>query len=378
MSISAVVLLTFLTHIGFAGSRVTVALFAVDHGSAALTVGSIVSMYALFPALLAVYAGRITDRLGFWLPMLAGAIGVLLGLLLPFLLPSLAILYLAAPVLGLSFMTFQLAAQTLAGAIATPAERGRNFSLVSLGFAAGNFTGPLIAGFLIDHVGHARTFLALSLPVALASAAIALGGRRMPRPQGEGASRGGRVADLLGIKPLRNTFIASGIVSSAWDLYQFFMPIYGRAQGLSATSIGVVLSAFAVAIVLVRVFLSFAVRRFDEARLLTWSMFVACAAYSLFPLLGSAWALAAVSFLLGIGCGCGQPLSMTLIYNASPPGRSAEATGIRITVNNCTHFMIPLLFGALGSAAGFASVFIANAGFLALGGYVSARNNARR
>ena len=27
-------------------------------------------------------------------------------------------------------------------------------------------------------------------------------------------------------------------MSGAWDVYQFFMPIYGRAQGLSATAIG--------------------------------------------------------------------------------------------------------------------------------------------
>ena len=49
---------------------------------------------------------------------------------------------------------------------------------------------------------------------------------------------------------------------------------------------------------------------------------------------------------------------------------------MRITVNNATHFLIPLLFGALGSAAGFASVFLANAGCLAIGGIVTQRNHA--
>ena len=184
--------------------------------------------------------------------------------------------------------------------------------------------------------------------------------------------------DLLKIKPLRNTLIASGIVSSAWDVYQFFMPIYGRAQGLSATSIGSVLSAFAVAIILVRIVLPFAVRRTGEAQMLTYAMFVACAAYCLFPLFHSAWPLAAASFLLGIGCGCGQPLSMTLVYNASPKRRKGEAAGMRITVNQVAHFMIPLVFGALGSVAGFAAVFLTNAGCLVVGGYISLRNHAGR
>ena len=106
-------------------------------------------------------------------------------------------------------------------------------------------------------------------------------------------------------------------------------------------------------------------------------MFVAAASFCLFPLFNGAWALAAASFLLGIGCGVGQPLSMTLVYNASPKGRAAEATGMRITVNQVTHFVIPLLFGIVGSVAGYAVVFFTNAGGLVVGGYLSLRNNAR-
>jgi MFS family permease len=128
----------------------------------------------------------------------------------------------------------------------------------------------------------------------------------------------------------------------------------------------------------VRVVLPFTVRRVGEAQLLTYAMFVAAGAFCLFPLFSSAWPLAAVSFLLGIGCGCGQPLSMTLVYNTSPPGRAAEATGMRITVNQITHFTIPLVFGAVGSVAGFAAVFFANAGFLVFGGYMSLRQHGKR
>ena len=187
----------------------------------------------------------------------------------------------------------------------------------------------------------------------------------------------GGALELLRIKPLRDTLIASGIVSVAWDVYQFFMPIYGRSLGLSATAIGTVMSAFAISIILVRVVLPFAVRRTGEAQMLTYAMFIACAAFCLFALFESAWPLAAVSFLLGIGCGCGQPLSMTLVYNASPKGRAGEAAGMRITVNQVAHFAIPLLFGAVGSVAGFGAVFFTNAAFLASGGFISYRNHPK-
>jgi MFS family permease len=368
-----VIFLAFLTHLGFAGSRLAVPLLAVDQGATPFVVGTVMSLYAALPAVLALPAGRLLDRLGFKPPLVFGSTGLCVALLLPFLWPSVTTLYFAATLLGVCFMMFQLATQTLTGAIAAPAERARNFSLLSLGYALANFSGPLIAGVLIDHAGHARTFLALAAPLVPVIVVTALGSRWIPDVHRKSEAASGGFLDLLRIRELRQTLIASGIVSSAWDVYQFFMPIYGRSLGLTATAIGSVMSAFATAIVLVRVVLPFAVRRTGEAQMLTYAMFVACAAFCLFPLFHSPWLLAAVSFLLGVGCGCGQPLSLTMVYNASPKGRAGEAAGMRITVNQVTHFMIPLFFGAVGSVAGYATVFGVNAGFLALGGWVSRR-----
>jgi MFS family permease len=377
MTILIIVILAFLTHVGFAGSRLAVPLFAVDQGASPFMVGSVVALYAALPAVLAVPAGRMIDRLGYKVPMLFGTGAVFTALMLPFLRPAMSTLYFTACLLGVGFMALQLGTQTLAGAIAAPHERARTFSWLSIGFASANLSGPLLTGFLIDRIGYAYTFAAISLPIVPAIVISALGSRWIPPTvQKKSEPVSGGFFDLLKIRELRNTLIASGIVSSAWDVYQFFMPIYGRAQGLSATAIGSVMAAFGVSIILLRLVLPWAVRRSSEARLLTYAMFVACAAFCLFPMFQSAWALAAVSFLLGIGCGCGQPLSMTLVYNASPKGRAGEATGMRITVNQATHFAIPLLFGALGSTVGLPAVFFANAGFLVLGGYMSWRNHA--
>ncbi|OGA05514.1 MAG: hypothetical protein A2W68_03125 [Betaproteobacteria bacterium RIFCSPLOWO2_02_64_14] len=378
MTIYIIVALAFLTHVGFAGSRLAVPLFAVDQGASPFVVGTIVALYAMFPAVLALAAGRMIDRLGFKIPLLFGTGGVFTALVLPCLWPSMAMLYFTASLLGIAFMALQLASQTLAGAIAAPAERARNFSHLSLGFALANLGGPLLAGFLIDRIGHAWTFGALALPLVPAIVVSALGSRWIPNVHAKAEAVGGGMFDLLKIKALRDTLIASGIVSAAWDVYQFFMPIYGRALGLSATAIGVVMSAFAVAIILVRIVLPFAVRRSGEARLFTYAMFVAGAAFCLIPLFQGAWALAAASFLLGVGCGVGQPLSMTMVFNTSPKDRVGEATGMRITVNQVLHFAIPLLFGAMGSVAGFAAVFLTNAGFLVAGGFASLRKQGRR
>lgn len=365
--------MAFLTHIGFAGSRLAVPLFAVDQGAGPFVVGTIVALYAALPAVLALPMGRMADRIGYKVPLLCGACGIFTALVVAWLFPSLTTLYFVASLLGISFMVFQLSIQTLVGAIAGPEGRARNFSLLSLGYASANFSGPLLAGFLIDNVGHARTFALLAIPLIPAITMAAMASRWIPNVHSKSESVPGGWFDLLRIKTLRHTMIASGIVSSAWDVYQFFMPIYGHSLGMSATAIGSVMSAFAIAIIVVRVLVPFAVRRLGETRLLTHAMFVACAAFCLFPLFGSAWPLAAVSFLLGVGAGVGQPLSMTLVFNASPKGRAGEAAGMRITVNQVAHFAIPLFFGAVGSTVGYAAVFLTNAGFLMAGGIICKR-----
>jgi MFS family permease len=157
MALYIVVFLSFLTHVGFAGSRVVVALFAVDQGATPFVVGTVVALYAALPIVLALPAGRMTDRLGYKIPILLGTCGICAALLTAWIWPALTTLYFTASLLGISFMAFQIATQTLVGAISTAERRAHNFNLISLGFATANFTGPLLAGILIDQIGHTRT-----------------------------------------------------------------------------------------------------------------------------------------------------------------------------------------------------------------------------
>jgi hypothetical protein len=65
-----------------------------------------------------------------------------------------------------------------------------------------------------------------------------------------------------------------------------------------------------------------------------------------------------------------------LIYDRAPPGRSGEALGLRLMINNFTHIVVPLLFGSLGTAFGIVPVFIANSAILGAGGILSSRAKA--
>lgn len=377
MAIYLIVMMCTLTHAGFGGSRVVVALYALDLGASQFTIGVLMALYALCPMLFAVSIGKLADRVGPRLPMTLGTVGVALALLLPPIFPGMTTLYFSALLLGTSFHFFFVTVTGIAGGIGGVENRSRNYALVSLGFSAAGLLGPMAAGFSIDYLGHLRTFLVLVTFTVIPILFLLFWAGFLPKAvKREGHSAKNSALDLWRMPKLRNTFIASGIISSAWDLFQFYMPVYGHSIGLSASAIGMVLGAFALATFVIRIVLPRLVQRSSEAEILTYSIFVAACAFALFPFFHAAYALAAIAFLLGLGVGCGQPMSMSLIYTLSPLGRVAESAGLRVTVNNFAHLVIPLAFGSIGTAFGFYPVFISNSAMLVAGGLLMRRNRA--
>src|SRR4029078_1700996 len=116
------------------------------------------------------------------------------------------------------------------------------------------------------------------------------------------------VLDLLRIPLLRNTFIVSLVLAMGWDLYTFLTPLYGARLGLAATTIGVIMSTFALATFAVRVAMPHVVKRLRQWVVMSSAMAVAGAAYILFPLFSSVPLLLALSFVLGLGLGLAAAL----------------------------------------------------------------------
>ncbi len=378
MAIYLVVLISTLSQIGFGGSRVAVSLYALELGANQFTVGVIVALYSLCPMFLSIVIGRISDRVPPYLPMIIGSVMMVVALLLPVAVPGLIALCVLAFLNGLGHLVFSIPLEASVGGVGGPQHRARNYALITMGWSIANFLGPLIAGLLIDTIGHQRVFWVLALFVALPIPLLFWRPRLMPgtakQSTGEAADTGRKsVFDLWRIPALRATFIAGGIIGSAQDLFQFYMPVYGHAVGLSASAIGTVLGMVALAAFVIRAVIPFLAKKLTEATILTTAIFVAATAYLLLPFFTNAWALAVIAFLLGLGVGCAQPMIMSLLYVLAPAGRIAEAIGLYKTLRSVTHVVIPVFFGSVGTAFGFKTVFLSNSGLLAFGGYLQSR-----
>ena len=373
-----ILFLGLLSWMSYTSSRVLMSLYAIELGASTSFIGLLIGLYGLGPLILSVHAGKIVDRLGTYWPVMLGSAGIAAGLAIPYFVSGLPALYVSAVVMGSSMVFINLGLQHLIGSLGEAEQRTRNVSLQSLTIALGLMVGPLLVGFSIDHLGHVPTYLYLSLLVLASSVAWIACRRRIPHSRGTGKPRtGGGVRDLLARPSLRRTLVVSGLVVAGADLYSFFMPLYGHSIGLSATLIGVVLGAFAAATFVVRTALPSLVRRWGEERVMSGSMYLAGATFLLFPFMQNVAVLLLLSFALGLGLGCGQPLSQIMTYNRSPAGRAGEALGLRFSIVNFTHMMIPLAFGTLGSAIGLIGVFLANSAMMIGGGYANARGAAK-
>lgn len=370
MSITLIFLLTILPHMAFAGARVTLSLFALHLGATPFTVGVIISLIAVVPMVFSVRWGRGIDRTGIYKPMLLGAILVLTGLLLAFALPRIEALYVVSVLIGTGFMLYHICVNQAAALVGRPEDRTRNFSVLALAFSTSGFIGPVTAGFAIDWIGHRNTFL-LCAGFMIAALLLIHNRRHLISRHHQAVTqpREKHTGSLLRMPVMVRVFVVSGLLSMCWDLYTFVLPIHGSSIGLSASTIGLVLGSFGSAIFVFRLILPWIVKRFDERKLLIGAMVLTGCMLALIPLVHSVPLLMTVSFVLGLGLGGTQPIIMSLLYAKAPPGRGAEAVGMRTQFLNITQAGIPMIFGALGAFLGMAPVFIAMGAALLVGAW---------
>src|SRR5438046_8774757 len=118
MTVYLVVLLSVLNSIGQRGSKVAVSLYALELGGGSFTVGLLAAMFAAFPLLLAVHAGRISDRAGVRYPVLLGTATMACGLALPALAGGLPAVFLCPALIGPGCVFLLVALPTFAGPLA--------------------------------------------------------------------------------------------------------------------------------------------------------------------------------------------------------------------------------------------------------------------
>jgi len=355
------------------GCRIIVALAGLHAGMSPALIGPMVAGFAIIPMLLGVRAGQWIDRIGAQRPMVMGSLLIGLGASACAVAPVPAVLMVCAMLIGLGNMGFHLSMQQAAGDLGGGLRRTGNFNLLTMSFSISGILGPPLAGFVIDGFGHRAAFAAMAV--------IALGimiacwrfpfARHLPaRPlaalPGQASiadapkrpvSAWSGARELLGEKRLRRLLLASLTISAGWDSFQFLIPLHAHAINLSASAVGLSIAAFSAGSLTVRLFMPLLLPRLSTPQWVTLAMCTCAGAYALLPFSGALPVLMAISFVLGTGPGVSQPLLMSAMHSAAPPGRGGETAGLRMTLQSTQQIVLPVLLGLLGSVVGISPLF---------------------
>lgn len=356
--------------VGMMGTRPLVPLYTKELGVSSIEIGIVVSMYPLLSLFLAVHIGKVIDRIGIKQPLIWSSIIGSLSLMLPFIATNFAGIIVSQMIAGITMTFFVVAAQSYAGHSSIPSKREQNIMKFSIGTAIGSFIGPLFGGYLADWFSSSLAFFILGA-VSIFSALLALlltefeavqPAKKRP-PLGNLSS----TFRLLKISNVRKAFLISSLILLGKDMFTAYFPLLALEFGLSSSSIGIIVSINALAGILIRWFMPQLIEWIGKSNVIVISVFTAGLLFVSLPFFHHEVILGCLSFLLGMGLGIGQPLSISTTLNSLPKDRVAEGLGFRLTVNRFTQTTAPFVFGVVAHAFGMASVFFITGAFILIG-----------
>ena len=352
-------------HACMAGTRMTAPLLALRQGYSPAAVGVLLALFALASVFLALPAGRFADRHGLTRPVSFSVLAAVTGAGAAAAFPVFPVLCLSALLTGGATGAAVISLQRHVGRAASGALQLKQvFSWLSIGPAVSNFLGPFTAGLLIDHAGaapgslsgyRAAFFFMAVLPIA--SWFLVRRTRELPPVVAANGSTRPRAWDLLREPTFRRLMLVNWFLSSCWDVHTFVVPVLGFERGISASVIGSILGAFAVAAALIRLLMPFVAAHLREWRVLASAMLITAALFAVYPFTRSALAMGACSVLLGFSLGTVQPMIMSMLHQITPEARHGEALGLRLMSINASSVLMPMLFGSAGALIGIAGVF---------------------
>jgi MFS family permease len=350
-------------HSCMAGVRVAAPLLALRSGQPAWAVGVLLGLFAAAPVLSSLYAGRLADRHGYHYPVrlavgvtiVGGFVAVAATWLVAWQFPLMCV---AASLCGVGANVGLIAIQRSAGrlALGDRAALTRIFSWLGLAPALSNVVGPVMAGTLIDLIGFRGAFFGLAL-LPLASLWWS---RQVPLEVTAAKAVAGRSRaawELFALPGIKRLLLVNFLMSSSWDLHSFVVPVLGHELGFSASAIGLILGAFAAAVAGVRLAIPFLSHRLREHQVLVGAMWLTTLVFAVYPLVHSAWLMAACATVLGLALGAVNPMVMTTLHHLTPSDRHGEAIALRSMTINASSALMPLLFGAVGAAIGASTLF---------------------
>jgi MFS family permease len=328
-------------------------------GGGDIQVGLVIGTFSLSAFFLRPWAGRVGDRRGRRILMVAGAalfaVSVL-GYLVATSTPVLAAMRLLTGAGEALFFVGALAANV---DLAPPERRGEAFSFASLALYIGIGAGPFLGEAVIARWGFRAAWLT-AIGLALVAVALSL---RLPslRPQAGPAEQRHRLIHPAGVVP--GVVLLAAILGMAGFLA--FVPLYALDLGMGGA--GLVLGLFSGIVVVIRSLGATIPDRIGAARAMRTALAVSAVGLAVMGTWRAPAGLVVGAVVLAVGVALFTPSLFSAAVEGIPANERGAVMGTTSAFLDLAFGLGPAILGFVAAAVGRPGTFLAGAAVAAAG-----------
>jgi len=323
------------TFVGFLDTHLlipVIALYASELGAGVGIIGLIVGLYSVTNTPANILFGRLIDRVGYKVPLIAGLVGDALSMFLYSVCRFPIHLALVRVLHGTSGGLVGPATMSVTADYADRAQKGRVMGFYGMSLATATLVGYGVSGIFVSQLGYNALFLfgAIILVIGVMLSFLLPGNMQK-------GSVTAKTSFGEGVKKAKDLVRRRGLIVSYCSIFaQYFtfggvvtlLPLYVRSLGMEAFHVGMLLATFAIMFIIVQ-FPSGALSD-KVGRLIPTASGLSLGIVSLvvLPSVGAFPLLAVAMALYGIAYGMLFPSISALIVDHTVPEERGMATGV--------------------------------------------------
>ena len=355
----ALPIISVVTFLGFLDTHLlipVIALYASTLGASVGIIGLIIGLYSVTNTPANILFGRLIDRVGYKLPLIAGLIGDVLSMFL-YSVSRLPIhLALVRTLHGTSGGLVGPATMSATADFSDKAQRGRAMGFYGMSLAAATLVGYGLSGVIASRLGYKVLFLfgAMLLTIGVVLSLLLPGAGKKSNMPPETSSGAGfkKVKDLL---KRRGLIVAYGSIFAQYFTFGgvvTLLPLHVRGLGMEAFHIGMLLAIFAIMFIIIQLPSGAFSDRAGRLTPTAIGLSLGIVSLVILPSAATLPLLAVVMALYGTAYGILFPSISALVADHTTPEERGLATGIFHALLTAGVAIGAPVIGWVGEAAG--------------------------
>ena len=347
--------ITFIDVLGFSILLPILPYYVRHFGASYIAVGFLFATFAFCQFLAGPLWGNVSDRIGRKRVLIVSQIGATIGWAGLAFAPTLAWVFVARIVEGISGGNISVTQAYVADRV-EPEERSRAFAFVGAAFSAGFVLGPLAGGVLLDHFGYRAPFL---LAAALQLITLVVTIVYLPEEVAANAEQTetAKLSDIPRyfsdphVSPVLVQKLAYSFGLYAW--FAVFALVLGRVAHLGPSQISYFFAAWGVmSIVFQLLVVGRLVDRFGVRTASNFGFLAAFAYFAIAPFMHEPIGLLAVQLLFSFALSVTGATLTTLLTDVSPEASRGTVLGVGSSLESIAGVAMPVASTAVLAAYG--------------------------